>query len=237
MLSLWKTRWSGITPCRLETDWLNITCRIELADGLVACMECAVIEDLCCQKRSCGSRSADCAAPEMTRKRLTRCSLRPCSFKSLNLHLYQGRGGQCLKAEGWKLVTSVTKMRIPAPPEDLQLWKRFSALLADKGQGALSNPCWLRLSHGGAAERSSVSSGRLLAGGNRGPHLTTCFLGTFTACWDLYLGCCWKACFTLRLLPLPSFHMGTNNTAWRDLECIAWLHGSGDSGQGHEGPR
>lgn len=28
-------------------DWLNITCRIGTGDGLLACMECAVIEDQC----------------------------------------------------------------------------------------------------------------------------------------------------------------------------------------------
>ena len=35
-------------------------------------------------------------------------------------------------------MTSGTRI-VPVPPEDFQLWKRFSGLLTDEGVGALSN--------------------------------------------------------------------------------------------------
>lgn len=78
-----KIFWNNLMQA--ETDWLNTTCGRGLGYGLLGCMKCAVIEDLCGQKRSYGIRSAVCAAPEMTRKALTRSSLRSWSFRSLNL--------------------------------------------------------------------------------------------------------------------------------------------------------
>ena len=41
-------------------------------------------------------------------------------------------------AEGWKLVVSGTRRKAPAPSEDLQVQKRFSALPGDKLLGAPS---------------------------------------------------------------------------------------------------
>lgn len=78
-----KFFWNNLMQA--ETDRLNITCRIGLGYDLLGCMKCAIIEDLCCQKKSHGFRSAVCAAPETARKMLTRSSLRSCNFKSLNL--------------------------------------------------------------------------------------------------------------------------------------------------------
>ena len=39
--------------------------------------------------------------------------------------------------EGWKLVTFGTRRKVPAPPQNLQLQNRFSALIANKSLGPL----------------------------------------------------------------------------------------------------
>lgn len=48
-------------------------------------------------------------------------------------------GGNSHHGKGWKLVTSHTRGKAPAPPHDLQLQNRFAALIADEELEAPSN--------------------------------------------------------------------------------------------------
>lgn len=118
----------------------------EAEDGFAACSRSVIPEDLCFKVKDLWERPADFTASEKTRQRLCSCYPR-LQLEEPKFQLYQRRSAlwvsdwevETHNCKSWKLVTSGTRRKAPAPPEDLQLWNTFSMLRKDEGLRALSN--------------------------------------------------------------------------------------------------
>lgn len=138
-----SSTWAPKRGCGSAGPWVQECLSEAGEDGVLGRRRCVLIEDLCHQVKELQEEVYRLRSIRGKKRSLMRSSPKPGSCKSLNSNCTKGEAGRATgvrdphDGEGCKLLTSGIRQMAPALPANLQLQKKFSALVADKGLGAV----------------------------------------------------------------------------------------------------
>lgn len=138
-----NSTWAPEGGCSSVGPWAQRCIAEAGGDRVLGCRRCVLIEDLCHQVKELQEEVYRLNSVTDKKRSLMRSSPRPCSCKSLNSDCTKGGAARGTDVrdlhdgEGRKVFTSGIRQMPPALPADLQLQKKFSVLVADKGLWAV----------------------------------------------------------------------------------------------------